>query len=66
MKVLTYKDANDENNNHSSYLLLAPSITPLLKNNPAIRIVKVDTNRKLVADYDQYYLDLVLATRTYK
>ena len=52
-------------NKNISFLLTAPGITPVYKNNPGFRIVSIDTKRKVVADYNQYYMDLVLTTRKY-
>ncbi|XP_065674252.1 sphingomyelinase phosphodiesterase D isoform X1 [Hydra vulgaris] len=46
--------------NMKSYMLLAPSITPVYRNNPAFRLVTFNEDRN-IADYDQFYFDLVLS-----
>ncbi|XP_065674515.1 sphingomyelinase phosphodiesterase D isoform X2 [Hydra vulgaris] len=46
--------------NMKSYMLLAPSITPVYQNNPAFRLVTFNEDRN-IADYDQFYFDLVLS-----
>lgn len=47
----------------SSFLLTAPGITPVYRNNPGFRVVSFDTNKRLLTDYEQYYMDIVLSTR---
>ena len=44
-----------------SYMLLTPSITPIYENNPAFRFVTFNMEKKNIADYDQFYFDLVLS-----
>ena len=44
-----------------AYALLAPSVSPVYRNNPAFRIVSCDKQGSIL-DYDQQYMDLVMAT----
>ena len=44
-----------------SYLLIAPSITPVYANNPAFRLVSFNKNSLDLKDYTQYYMDLTLS-----
>jgi len=46
-----------------AFLLTAPGITPLYKNNPGFRIVSFNKNKRLLSDYEQYYMDIVLSTQ---
>ena len=48
-----------------SFVLLAPAISPVYHNNPAFRLVSLDTDQQSLADYTQYYMDLVMATREF-
>lgn len=48
-----------------SFVLLAPAISPVYHNNPAFRLVSLDTDQLSLADYTQYYMDLVMATREF-
>lgn len=45
-----------------SFVLLAPAISPVYHNNPAFRVVSLDTDQLVLLDYTQYYMDLVMAT----
>ena len=45
-----------------SFVLLAPAISPVYHNNPAFRMVSLDTEQLSLVDYTQYYMDLVMAT----
>lgn len=45
-----------------SFVLLAPAISPIYHNNPAFRLVSLDTDQLSLTDYTQYYMDLVMAT----
>ena len=55
----------DKFDGYSSFLLTAPGITPLYRNNPGFRLVSFDKEKQLLTNYDQYYMDLVLSTREY-
>lgn len=46
-----------------SFVLLAPAISPVYHNNPAFRLVSLDIDQQSLADYTQYYMDLVMATQ---
>ena len=48
-----------------SFVLLAPAISPVYHNNPAFKLVSLDTDQLSLADYTQYYMDLVMATREF-
>ena len=50
---------------HSSFVFTAPGITPIYNNNPGFRIVTFNTIKRLLTDYHQYYMDLVLTTRKF-
>ena len=45
-----------------SFMLVAPSLSPVYHNNPAFRILSLDTEKLLITDYTQYYMDIVMAT----
>ena len=45
-----------------SFALLAPAISPVYQNNPAFRVMSLDTEQLSLLDYSQYYMDLVMAT----
>ena len=46
-----------------SFVLLAPAISPVYQNNPAFRVMSLDTEQLSLLDYSQYYIDLIMATR---
>ena len=48
-----------------SFVLLSPAISPVYHNNPAFRLVSLDTDQLSLVDYTQYYMDLVMATREF-
>ena len=56
---------DDVMDSESSFLLTAPGITPVMFNNPGFRIFSFDTNKRMLADYHQYYMDLILTTRKF-
>lgn len=59
MKLQYLKDTGDEQTSSvKSFLLTAPSITPVYGSNPAFRMYDYDPNQKSLSNYDQYYLDL--------
>ena len=45
-----------------SFVLLAPAISPVYQNNPAFRVMSLDTDNLALLDYSQFYMDLVMAT----
>lgn len=45
-----------------SFVLIAPAISPVYHNNPAFRLLSLDTEKLLIMDYTQYYMDIVMAT----
>lgn len=47
---------------NSSYILLMPSLSVVYRNNPNYRVVYLDPDLLAVADYEQWYMNLVLAT----
>ncbi|RDD47884.1 Acid sphingomyelinase-like phosphodiesterase 3a [Trichoplax sp. H2] len=49
-------------NGMSSFMLLAPSISPIYSNNPSFRMLMVDKKEWKLLDYIQYYLDMDLTT----
>ena len=55
-------NATDEEASTKSFILIAPSISPIFHNNPAFRVLSLNTDKQALVDYDQYYLDLVIAT----
>lgn len=48
----------------ASFILLAPSVSPVYDNNPSFRVVSINPQEQALVDYEQYYMDLVLATGT--
>ena len=55
-------DNLDSKEGNASFALIGPGITPVYMNNPAFRVVQLDPKRQLLADYEQYYMDLILST----
>ena len=45
-----------------SFVLLASAISPVYQNNPAFRVMSLDTDNLALLDYSQFYMDLVMAT----
>ena len=46
-----------------SFLLTGPGVTPLYRNNPGYRVVSFDKDKRMLTDYVQYYMDVILSTR---
>ena len=64
-------DSNrDSLNMKKSFALLAPSLSPDYKSNPAFRMMSLDKEALSIVDYIQFYMDLdpgmklVIITRT--
>lgn len=51
-----------DSNGMSSFMLLAPSISPIYSNNPSFRLMTLHKKEWKLLDYIQYYLDLDLTT----
>lgn len=47
---------------NKSFAILSPSVSPVYSNNPSFRLVYIDEQERALLDYDQYYMDLVMAT----
>ena len=62
LQILDTSNEEAEKASTKSFLLIAPSISPIFSNNPAFRVMSLDTDQEALVDYDQYYLDLVIAT----
>ena len=65
IRLQMYNDTDKVTSDKVSFLLTAPGITPLYRNNPGFRLVTLDKSKRLLADYEQYFMDLVLSTRKY-
>lgn len=37
-------------------------MSPIYKNNPSFRVVYLDPDQRAMVDYEQYYMNLVMAT----
>ena len=55
-------DKRDPSIENSSFVLLIPSVSPVYRNNPSFRVVHVDPDLQALTDYEQYYMNLVMAT----
>lgn len=53
---------NNQQDTTKSFVLLAPAISPVYHNNPAFKLMSLDTEQLSLVDYSQYYMDLVMAT----
>ena len=52
-------DSNrDSSDMKRSFALLAPSLSPDFKSNPAFRMMSLDKEALCLVDYSQYYMDL--------
>ena len=58
----TETDKTHQEEETKSFVLLAPAISPVYHNNPAFRVVSLDTEKQALLDYSQHYMDLVMAT----
>ena len=47
---------------NSSFILLMPSVSVVYKNNPNFRVVHFDPELQAIRDYEQWYMNLVMAT----
>ncbi|KAK3709033.1 hypothetical protein QZH41_014912, partial [Actinostola sp. cb2023] len=47
---------------NKSFVLLIPSVSPIYSNNPSFRVGYIDAEKQALLDYDQFYMDLVMAT----
>ncbi|XP_031551912.1 acid sphingomyelinase-like phosphodiesterase 3a isoform X2 [Actinia tenebrosa] len=47
---------------NTSFAIFSPSVSPVYSNNPSFRVVYIDEEERALLDYDQYYLNLVMAT----
>lgn len=48
------------NDTRKSFALIAPSLSPDYKSNPAFRVMTLDKKSMSLCDYNQYYIDLGL------
>ena len=64
LQTLESNKSSDSSDRKKSFALIAPSLTPDYKSNPAFRVITLDKQALSVTDYDQFYIDLVLATGT--
>ncbi|CAB4020803.1 Hypothetical predicted protein [Paramuricea clavata] len=55
-------DKNDLSLKKSSYILLTPSLSPVYNNNPNFRVVHLDPDLQAIKDYEQWYMNVVMAT----
>lgn len=62
LQILNSTGAATEEKSSKSFALQTASVSPVYANNPAFKVFKLDTKKKAVLDYDQFYLDLVVAT----
>ena len=62
LQILNSTDAGKDEKSSKSFALQTASVSPVYANNPAFKVFKLNTMKKAVLDYDQFYLDLVVAT----
>ena len=62
LQILNSTGAATEEKSSKSFALQTASVSPVYANNPAFKVFKLNTKKKAVLDYDQFYLDLVVAT----
>ncbi|XP_015775401.1 PREDICTED: acid sphingomyelinase-like phosphodiesterase 3a [Acropora digitifera] len=62
LQILNSTGAATEEKSSKSFALQTASVSPVYSNNPAFKVFKLNTMKKAVLDYDQFYLDLVVAT----
>ena len=60
--MIAPKTSDTRQDSDKSFVLLAPAISPVYHNNPAFRVMLLDTEQLSLVDYSQYYMDLVMAT----
>lgn len=64
LQILDAADEEAEKASTKSFVVMTASISPIYSNNPAFKVYTLRTDKQALADYDQYYLDLVIATGT--
>ena len=62
LQILDAAEAEAEKASTKSFVLQTPSVSPVYSNNPAFKVFSLRTDLQALVDYDQYYLDLVVAT----
>lgn len=63
LQVLDTQSSNStESPINKSFAILVPSLSPIYANNPSFRLGYIDVEKQALLDYDQFYLDLVMAT----
>lgn len=45
---------------NKSFVIFTPPVSPIYGNNPAYRVVYVDSKRQALLDYDNFFMDLVM------
>ncbi|EDO46874.1 predicted protein [Nematostella vectensis] len=53
----------DEESVNRSFALLTPSVSPIFANNPSYRQFYLHPDQLVLLDYDQYFMDIVMATQ---
>ena len=64
LQILDAADEEAEKASTKSFAVMTASISPVYGNNPAFKVYTLRTDKQALFDYDQYYLDLVIATGT--
>ena len=62
LQILDAADEQAEKASTKSFVITTASISPVYSNNPAFKVFTLNTKKQALVDYDQYYLDLVIAT----
>lgn len=62
LQILEAADEAAEKASTKSFVIMSASISPVYSNNPAFKVYTLRTDKRALVDYDQYYLDLVIAT----
>lgn len=62
LQILDATDEGAEEASTKSFVIMTASISPVYSNNPAFKVYTLSTDKEALVDYDQYYLDLVIAT----
>lgn len=62
LQILNATDEEAEKVSTKSFVIMTASISPVYNNNPAFKVYTLSTDKQALVDYDQYYLDLVIAT----
>ena len=58
----TSNSAESQSPTNKSFAILVPSVSPIYANNPSYRVGYIDVEKQALLDYDQFYLNLVMAT----